>query len=232
MKFFVPSFVVLFLSSVALYAQDDLVAKGLEETHVREEIRYMSQGNNTALVIQLPGADVKLVNKLWKKYLRDYDGKVKKAKEDELFADDADIPGIGLGNTVDVYAKMKETGNGTELSVWFYLGGAYLQSDMHPERYEEGRRFMEQFALMVKKEVIRQELKAEEDRLKELENELSKLERDNERYHQIIEDAEKRIEQAKADIQTNEKAQKETQNAIEEQRKRVDMVKSKLKKID
>ncbi len=218
--------------SDVLLAQGDLTPKGMDVFQVKEETRYMSQGNNPALVVELPQADPKLVAKLWKKYIQDYDAKVKKGKEGELFADDADIPGIGEGNTVDVYAKIKDSGDGSELSVWFYLGGAYLQSKMHPDRFKEGERFMEQFAIMVKKELIEQEVKAEESRLKELENELKKLERDNERYHQIIAEAEKRIEQAKADIEENEKAQKDTQKALEEQRKRVEEVKDRLKKIE
>ncbi len=226
------SFALFLVISDVLLAQGDLTPKGIEQIQVKEETRYMSQGNNSALVVEIPEADPKLVSKLWKKYLQDYDARVKKGKEGELFADNADIPGIGLGNPVDVYAKIKESGKGVELSVWFYLGGAYLQSQMHPDRFEEGRRFMEQFALMVKKELIEQQLKDEEGKLKTLENNLKKLERDNERYHQIIKDAEERIKQAEADIQENEKAQEDAQKAIETQRKRVEEVKSKLKKID
>ncbi len=231
MKFFATLLGLLFLLQT-LSAQKDLTPKGIEQIQVWEETRYMSQGNNTALVIQIPDADTKLVAKLWKKYLRDYDGKLKKSKDDEFFVDDADIPGIGLGNTIDIYSKIQETQQGAELAVWFYLGGAYLQSDMHPERFQEGERFMEQFALMVQKELIKQELKEQQDQLKELESQLDKLKRDKERYHQIIEEAEKRIEQAKADIKANEQAQMDAEKAIEKQREKVDMVKDKLKKID
>ncbi len=230
MKYFACFLSLLLFQTLS--AQKDLTPKGVEQIQVREETRYMSQGNNKALVIQIPEADPKLVSKLWKKYLREYDGKLKKGKDEEYFVDDADIPGIGLGNTIDLYSKIEENSQGAELTVWFYLGGAYLQSDMHPERFEEGKRFMEQFALMVQKELIKQELKEQESQLKELENELDKLKRDNERYHQIIEEAEKRIEQAKEDIRNNEKAQMDAEKAIEQQREKVDMVKDKLKKID
>jgi hypothetical protein len=202
----------------------------LVSAQVSEQERSMSKGVNNALVIEIPMADPGMIEKLWKKYMKDYDGKTKKVKgEPEWLSDDADIPGIGSGNTMDVYSKIAESGEDVELIVWFDLGGAFLDSDLHPDNYLEGEKFLMRFSLFVEKEKTKLELEAEEKELKNMEKELKDLERNKERYFEIIADAERRIEEAKADIEQNEKDQEAQKKVIEDQ---LEVIKKVQKKLD
>ena len=194
--------------------------------------RSMNMGSQNALILEIPNADDKLVEKWWKQYMKDYDAKTKRVKgSDEELSDDADIPGIGAGNTVDVYSLTERSGNGVRQVVWFDLGGAFLSSQMHGDRYVEGEKFMMRFGLYVTKEMIQIELKEEEKRMKDLESDLKKLQRDNEKLHEDIADYERRIEEAKAGIEQNLLDQKAREKDIESQQNVIEEVKKKLSEL-
>ncbi|MCB0620164.1 MAG: hypothetical protein KDC43_00935 [Saprospiraceae bacterium] len=199
---------------------------------ITESTRSMNMGSQNALILEIPNADDKLVEKWWKQYMKDYDAKTKRVKgSDEELSDDADIPGIGAGNTVDVYSLTERSGNGVRQVVWFDLGGAFLSSQMHGDRYVEGEKFMMRFGLYVTKEMIQIELKEEEKRMKDLESDLKKLQRDNEKLHEDIADYERRIEEAKAGIEQNLLDQKAREKDIESQQNVIEEVKKKLSEL-
>jgi hypothetical protein len=216
----------------ALLLCGSLLSAQVEYT-LDEETRAMSQGVENAFILSVQTDDVRLVESLWKDYLKDYDAKPKKVRGgDELLADDADIPGVGAGNTVDVYATFEGSGDETEIVVWFNLGGAYLNSMDHPSRVEDGRRFLERFVIEISRELIREEMKAEEGRLKDLEKELDNLEKEKSKLLDDIAEAEETIRRAQAAIADNEEAQLARQRDIEEQKKVIEAVRKRKKDLD
>jgi hypothetical protein len=204
----------------------------ITNAQVTEESRSMSLGVKNAMVLDLPNTQADFVDKLWKKYIKSYGGKTKRLKGNEYFTDDAEIPEIGGANTVDVYARSEDQGDGSSLAVWVDLGGAFLSSDVDPDRYTEGEKLLMRFALFVAKENTSIELDAEDKALRKLEDLQKKLERDNDRYHREIEQAKEAILQAEANIETNLKEQEETQKQIEIQRSVVEEVKKRLGNLD
>lgn len=195
---------------------------------ISEEERYMNAGNNNALVLEIPDADDKLVEKLWKKYMKQYKGKTKKVKKaDEYLTDDAKIAVLG-SNTVDVYSNVEERGSNAFLTMWVDLGGSYVNSFDHPDKYNECEKILMRFAIEVAKEQTRQELAGEEKRLKKVYATLKKLEKDNDRYHKEIENAKARIQRAEENIVKNLQDQEETQKNIEVQEEVVDEVRKRL----
>ena len=199
------------------------------EAQVSEDSRSMSLGIQNALILDLPDTNDKLADKLWKKFVKPYGGKVKKLrKSDEWFSDNAEIVAIGGSNALDVYAKAQEAGDDTEMILWVDLGGVFLSSSEHPDEFVEGEKLLMRFALFVAKEKTKIELEAEEKKLKQLNSSLKKLKRDNERYHREIEAAKERIKKAEANIDTNVVEQEETTQMIEMQKETVKMVKQKL----
>lgn len=193
-----------------------------------EESKSMSLGARNALVLDLPDTKPDFVGKLWKKYLKTYGAKTKKSKGGEIFSDDADIVALGGANTIDIYAKSESRGDGAELSMWIDLGGAFLASETHQDRYLEGEKFLMRFALFVAKENTKIELDEEENQLKKLLTLKKKLERDNERYHREIEQAKEAIRKAEANIETNLVEQDDANQQIEIQNGVVDDVKKRL----
>lgn len=200
---------------------------------VREQTRAMSLGNESALVIRMPDVDAKLVEEVWQNYLKDaYRGKTKwNRKEKEWFTDDVSITAIGGSNTVDLYTVIEQTGNDVELAMWCDLGGVFLSSASHRDRYEEAEEMLERFSMEVAKASVQVNLDQEEKKLKDLENEFQKLQKDNERLHKEIEKAEETIRKAREDISKNEKDQEAALKSIDTQKEAVEEVKKRLKKF-
>ncbi len=211
------------ISSMALSAQ------------ITESEKSMSQGVKNALTLEIPDVSEKFVEKVWKKYIKDFEGKNKTKRDkkaDEWMTDDAEIVSIGAANTVDVFARISENGNDVYLTMWTDLGGAFVSSTTHPAQYTEAEKFLMRFALLVAKESTELELEAEEKRMKKMEAELKKLERDNDRYHREIETAKERIAKAEANIEENVKAQEDSRTQIELQTEKIKEVQKRLSELN
>jgi len=200
----------------------------LQAQDVSEVNRTMSQGNKTGLVVEIGDIDEDLVEKLWKKFVKDYDGKTKyDRRSGEHFTDDAEIPNIS-NDVLDLYAVFTKMSDGAEVCLFIDLGGAYLNSAYHGDKYTEGEKFLMLFVKEVEKEKVKLELAAEEKALKELENELKRLKRANDNLHKEIEDAKAKIAKAEAGITENEKAQSDSNTKIAEQKAKIKAVEKKL----
>ena len=106
-----------------------------------------------------------------------------------------------------------------------------MNSNDHPDRYNAAEKLLMQFALEVVVEQTKEELGGEEKKLKQLEGTLRKLEKDNDRYHQEIEDAKKRISRAEADVEKNVQEQENARTMIEAQMSVVENVNQKLRNL-
>ncbi len=209
-----------------------LIFSGIN-AQISEESRSMSLGVRNALVLDIPDTEVNFVEKLWKKYVKTYGGKTKKVRSsNEIFTDNADVVALGGANSVDLYARVEEEGSGSSLAMWVDLGGAFLTSDTHSDRYIEGEKFLMRFALFVAKENTRIELEEEKTQLKKLESSLKRLVRENERYHREIEQAKEAIRRAEANIETNLLEQEQSNQQIETQLGVVEDVKRRLEELD
>ncbi len=204
------------------------------DAQIEEGRRYMSQGTNNSISLEIPNADAKMTKKVWTKYLKDKTkgGKTKYTrKTDESFTDDAEYVPIGGANTLDIYAKFEDAGENCRATIWFDLGGAYLNSEMHGDKYNEGEKFLMRFAIAVAIEKTEEELAEEEKKQKNLEKDLDKLKKDKDGYHKDIEEAKQKIAEAEANIEQNIKDQASTETAIEIQDKVINKIKERLKSL-
>jgi hypothetical protein len=197
---------------------------------VTEQLKGMSQGAQNALSVEIQQADEKLVGEVWKNFMKDrYRAKLKwDRRTKEHFADDANIPGIGLGNTVDVYAVAEPRGSNVWFTVWFDLGGAYLSAQRHPDRYPAAESLLLEFQREMTREKVRQELKAEEDNLRRMQKDLERLKVAHERSHKEIEKAREAIRKAESDIAQNEEEQEAIIHQINRQQSAIDAVMRRL----
>jgi hypothetical protein len=193
---------------------------------VFEQIKGMSQGAHNALVLEIQQADEKLVAEVWNTFMKErYKVKLKRdRKSKEHFADDALIPAIGLGNTVDVYAVVEPRGSNALLNVWFDLGGAYLSLQTHPDRFSYAESMLLAFNREVAREKVRQQLRAEEENLGKLQKDLARLVSAHERSQKEIERAREAIKKAEADIAQNEAGQEALLEQINRQQSAIDAV--------
>ena len=198
------------------------------QAQVLEETRSMSTGSNPALTVVLPDADSKFVEAAWKEFMKSY-GKVTKVKSSKEFvSSDVQILDIGGVNRLNVYSLAEETGDGSKMVVWFDMGSGFISSEAYPKEYVAAVKFLKDFSAKVKLDMVTQELEEQQKLLTKAENNLTKLQRENESYHRIIEDAKKRIAQAEQDIEKNLKDQELAHKEIEAQKEVVGGVQQKL----
>lgn len=204
------------------------------QAQITEESRNMVKGMNNALILELPDTEERLVKKWWASYMKDYDSRPKRVKGgDELLSVGADIIAIGGSGGVDVYSRLDQIGTMTVNVVWFDLGEGtgYLSSSGDSGKYVEAEKFLMRFALYVTKEKIKLELIAEEKEMKQLTNDLAKLEREKTSYEREIEQAKERIKRAEANIVTNLENQDKAKGDIENQKEVIEDVKRRLSEM-
>lgn len=199
---------------------------------VSEQFATMSQGSNNALSMQLDGVDVKTAEKVWSKYVKDFKGKAKKdRKTGEWMVDDLTIPSISP-NTIDVYATFEESGTGVSTRVWMDLGGAFLASNTHADRFSKAIEFMDGFGLEIEIESIKQRLDGEEGALKGLEKELEGFLRDQKSEEENIARYEEKIRESEQKIQESIQQQGIKSTEIESQKATIEATKAELKSLE
>ena len=201
----------------------------LSFAQISETTRSMSLGNNNGCSLLLKKTDKKEVVKSWGKFMKDFKGKTKyDKKKDETITDDAEIKEMS-SNTVDVYATFVDQGDDTEMFVWFDLGGAFLSSSTHPERYPFAEKMINDFAMTVSTAMIEEELKENEKMLKNMEGDLKDAKKDQKNHEDDIAKFEKKIEEAKEGIKKSIENQKNHTTEIETQKVKVEEIKKRLK---
>ena len=189
--------------------------------------KMMSMGAKSAFTVKYEGTDVKTVENQWEKVMKSYKGKVKKNKAKELFADDVKMKDLST-NTVDVYATVAkdETGNNTILSVWYDLGGAFLNETDHPSQTVAVKNMLDQTSLRVGAVRAEDVLDEEEDNLKNMNKELEKMVKEKEDGLKDIEEAKALIAKTEAMIEENDKAQVDKKAEIKGQEKTLEEAKA------
>lgn len=178
---------------------------------VKEKMEALDGKSRNALSVMIPEANTDDVKKAWKKQLKDLKGKV--SDKTVIFGDDCKSKAMG-DNTFDVYSVVEEaTDEGVRLVVAFDLGGAYLSTANHPEKYPAAEEIVKSFAVAQAKEVVKEEIEVSTKILKGFEKDLSGLEKDKAGLEKDIEDYKKKIEEAKAAIEKNltDQANKKTE---------------------
>lgn len=193
---------------------------------ITQEDRTMSMGAKNAFIVSYADTKAKDVEAQWQKLLKKNKAKVKKNKAKELFADDAKMPDIS-SNTVDVYATVSENAadNSSVISVWFDLGGAFLNPADHPTQTQVVKNMLNDLSLRVGAVNTQNALDGEEGTLKDLNKDLTKLGKEKENGLKKIEDAKALIAEMEKMLEKNAAAQTAKKEDIEKQQKAVEAAK-------
>ena len=194
---------------------------------IDKSTKMMSMGAKSAFTVIYEGTDVKTVENQWEKIMKSYKGKVKKNKAKELFADDVKLKDLST-NTVDVYATVSkdETGNNTILSVWYDLGGAFLNETDHPSQAVAVKNMIDQTSLRVGAARAEDVLDTEEDTLKDMNKDLEKMVKEKEDGLKDIEEAKALIAKTESMIEESEKNQAAKKEEIQGQEKTLEEAKA------
>lgn len=191
--------------SAAVFAQDGI--------QVKEQMVAIDGTSRNSLTVMIAGANTDDVKKNWKKQLKDIDGKV--SDKSIIFGDDCEMKEMGE-NTFDVYSLVEEaTDEGVRLVAAFDLGGAYLSTAAHPDKYPVAEKLMLDFAVAERKRVIATEIENGQKILKGFEKDLSGLEKEKTDHEASIKEYEKKIDDVKGEIEKNASNQANKKKEIE-----------------
>ena len=204
---------------------------GQRKIEVNETSFGFSTGNQHALYVTIFESTSKDISKAWQKKLKDFKGKISE-KKGEVFADNAIVKTFNDNNPVDMYTRFEDTKDGNvKMYVAVDLGGAYLSSSEHAEKFKAMKKILYDFAKTRSEEVVNEQIKDASKVLSGLESDQKRLEKDNEELHKNIENYKEKIKKAEEDIKTNLADQEAKKKAIEDQQKAIDALKEKLKAI-
>ncbi len=204
-----------------------------KKAHIYESDESMSKGIKNAIIVEMESKDQKLVETVWKKFMKDYGGKTKKSKggRNEYTTTGAEIVGINGVNSLDIYSSAGTGASGNiEMRVWFDMGEEYLESN-RTSQYAEAERLLQKFAHEVKVENTKEELKEAEKTLRNYERELKSLASKNESLYKDIANYEKKIAEAKESIITNDQQQVDANKKIELQGQLIDEIDRRLRAL-
>lgn len=191
----------------------------------------MSEGLRPGVSILLPNVNTRFVDSQWKSYIKKYGGKYRwNRREGEHKNEGSSIPNVSPEN-INVYAVTRESGNNTQLIVWFQEGTQFLNPQKDSLKMDNAANLLNHFALEVAREKLKEDIKEEEKNLSKLENELKKQERVNEKLHEDIENYKEKIAKAQQDIIDNEKQQVDSGAAITSQKARIENLKEQLSEL-
>jgi len=210
---------------------------------VIEESKGMSLGANTGQSMYIPDASPEEVAKYWQENIQEYKAnrklgksRIDKLRDGEIKAEQMMIPVISTG-LVNVYATFVESGSGVQMTTFYeeVEGGEFVSYDDNKSAYTAAERMLQSFGKHCTRQLIEEELRAEEKNLKKIEGEQQKLIRDNGQYHKsierseiTIEKAQAAIEKAKVDIEQNLINQENKIAQADAQKKLIEWVKEKL----
>ncbi len=213
MKTFKSIFVILsLLFSSQAFSQ--------EKIEIREDNVDMSMGNKPAYIVMIPQANMKDVLKSWTKKIKQNT----KAKVEQNGAEHS-IKGTLIteiySDPINIYSAVIQVDSSVKLISLFEVDSIFFtpgvqDSHIDNERTYQGiKNFIYGFALEEYKNAVSDELKLEGNNLKNLANELEKLEKQNTNYHKTIASNELNIKNSESEIILLEKQHERHLNEVD-----------------
>lgn len=220
-QLFKTVFFILFLTLSFLFSSAQTV---FTTNEVRQ---FMSKGEQNGIEIILKGTNVNDAKDALKKWGKSKKAKVSGSKKSpEVFIDNAQFPTVSA-NTVDMYVNVAPAENGTKLTIFTDLGGAFISSFAYGTQYSAMDAAIKEFAQDNAISNTESQLKEEEKILKTIIKELKSLEKDKDKALKEIEKAKALIMEREQDVIKNEAEQIAKQQQITLQQQIIETVKTK-----
>lgn len=202
---------------------------------VNETEKLMSLGTRPALRVEFLRTKPGYVEDLWADFIKKELGAKPKydKKKKEWLAADVNAPILSAGAPVDIYTKVEEAGNDANFTLWLDTNlDDFVSKKAHPESYKETEAMVARFAKAVRMQQTKDLLDDEEKKLKGLENDLKKLQKEKDGLEKDIENWKKKIAKAEDDLKTNANDQAKKSGDIEQQKKAVTNVQEKMIEVE
>ncbi|MFN0013551.1 MAG: hypothetical protein ACKVU2_03305 [Saprospiraceae bacterium] len=198
---------------------------------VSEVEKSMSFGTRPGFALNFSNTDKRVVEDVWADFVKEnFDSKLKKGKKDERTAAECSSIAVSAGNFT-LYSYVEKVGDGTQITTWFDTGAFFLNRNDDAGRTEEVKALLTRFYYDVRRAAISLEVKAEEDKLRDVESRIKRLKRDNDNLHKDIANFKAKLKKAEEDLVQNQKDQETSlidmdrqRGALDEAQKRRDNV--------
>ena len=180
----------------------EIIELAVHPVEVRQEKKIMSKGENMAVIVKIPEADIKIVQKGWEKNIK-HKTKSKIQKDlNETWIASTLLTEI-YQEPIAVYGKIIATQEGVDVVAFFEIDSAFISNENDKDKVTSASRFMHKFGVEQYKSAVTDQLRNEEKKLKELKQRLSKLQKENEKLHKSIKANESNIINKESDIEVN-----------------------------
>jgi hypothetical protein len=191
-------------------------------TMVTEIEKSMSFGTRPGFAVSFPNTDIKLVDNVWTDFVKNnFGSKLKKGKKGEKSASACRSASVSAGDFT-LYSEVEKVGDGAQLNAWFDVGVYFLNRNDDPTRTNETKDLLNKYYFEVRRAAADLEVKAEEDKLKDLDNKIKKLKRDNDNLNKDIANYKAKLKKAEEDLVQNQKDQEATLIDMDRQREAVE----------
>mgnify|MGYP000895550052 FL=1 len=219
------------VTAVVAFATLSFSTAQAQQFTTNEVRQFMSKGEQNGIEIILNGTkpeDAKDAIEKWGKKMKAKI--VRDKKSPEIFIDNAQLPTVSA-NVLDMYAVVTPVDNGSKVTVYTDLGGAFVSSAAYGTQYAGLEASLKKFAKDQAIVVVEDQQKSEEKILKTLTGNLKDLTKDKADYLKDIEKAKALIQQREADIVKNDADQAAKQQQISLQQQIIETVKTKRTKL-
>lgn len=216
----------ILLISFIVFACFEIKAQEIEVVSVYEK---MDKGKKPGMKVDIPEVERTDVEKAWKKRLKDFDNDDVDRSRKSVFGDNILIESISE-NTVDVYTQFSEHDGGTQMIVFFDLGGVFLKQE--DDNYGEAVSLVRTFAVNLATEGLEEQLDEQTDILEDHQDDLEDLKDDKEDMKDDIEDLKEEIKELEKAIEKNVEEQEKKQEIIEGRKEIIEEMEDKIKNLD
>lgn len=184
----------------------DMIELPVKPVAIKYEKKLMSRGENMAVIVKIPEADIKSVQKGWEKAIKNKTKSKVQKELNETWIASTLLTEI-FKDPIAVYGKVIATEEGIDVMAFFEVDSTFISDENDEEKVASVSRFMRRFGVAQYKNAVSEQLKSEEKKLKEYKHRLSKLQKENEKLHKNIKANESNIINRESDIEVNKSDQ-------------------------
>ncbi|MDN5199792.1 hypothetical protein QQ008_00420 [Fulvivirgaceae bacterium BMA10] len=189
----------------------------------------MSKGSQPGITMQIPQASVEDVKKQWLKHIQANRKNKAQIAGDEIVLTNTLLTEVSE-DSLNIYSKINENMSGTNLVLFLEQNDQFISEELDKAKYEATVKMMRDFGVESYKNAVKDELKEEKKILKDLRNDLNKLQNENEKLHKKISENELGIINKQSDIKLNSLNEESKIEEIYEQSKVVGAAEGEAKK--
>jgi len=200
-----------------------LLAPAFLAAQYQYELMKMSEGVENGIWFDVVSEDEKEVEEVWQDFMDERSLKVKRSsrRPKEYLAEDVKGQEVSTLFGTDLFMQAEKVDTAIRVKIWVRRGEEFPDFWGEEEAQAELKDLLDHFQLAMRQYRAEKALEEAQEKLEDMERDLSRLESRKENYEKRIEKAYEEIEENEKNIVDNESEQEALQKKLEEQRSQV-----------